>query len=251
MGSLLPVRESLLSGDYRALYLSWLQRVQAGEVDEDEIEPPIPPDLRSLSGALQALAELLRLEPSLVEAAVEASPAKDLLNTEEVKRWIQRLPLERKDDLLAHVIVDPGTRMDLVRECRTSFTGADEDQEGRRTAGKILAEAERRREIREREAAEQTERERKRFEAERAAAREKHLKKLADGETQAWARVDSLIAQKPARYGEAVDLLKDLGEVLRRGSRNAEFGRRIRSLRDDHARKLTFIRRLDEADVDR
>ena len=63
--------------------------------------------------------------------------------------------------------------------------------------------------------------------------------------------VVTLIAEKPARYGEAVELLKDLGEVVRRSGRAAEFVRRIRSLRDDHSRKLTFIRRLDDAGLGR
>jgi hypothetical protein len=45
MGSLLPLREDLLRGDYRCLYLAWLRCVQEEEVEDDELEPPLPPGL--------------------------------------------------------------------------------------------------------------------------------------------------------------------------------------------------------------
>jgi hypothetical protein len=59
------------------------------------------------------------------------------------------------------------------------------------------------------------------------------------------------MAQKPAKYGDAVELLKDLGEVCERSDRAAEFRRRIRDLRVTHARKGNFIRRLDHAELGR
>jgi uncharacterized Zn finger protein len=56
-----------------------------------------------------------------------------------------------------------------------------------------------------------------------------------------------MIAAKPAQYGDAVKLLKDLEEVSRRDGRTPEFRRRIRGLSEDHARKGNLIRRLDDA----
>jgi hypothetical protein len=248
MASLLPIREGLLSGDLRALYLRWLQRVQAEEVEEHGVEPPVPPGLGSLSGALQALVDLLKLDPALLEVAAEGAAAGTSEEGGDVKRWLQRIPSERKDDWLALVIRDSGARADLLREYRKAAKRIDAS---RRAVRDLLAAAERRREVREKEAAERAERERKRYEAEQAAVREERLKKLTDGEAKAWIRVDSLIAQKPARYGEAVELLKDLGEVCRRSGRASEFARRIRALKDDHSRKGNFIRRLDDAGLGR
>ena len=39
MARLIPLRDELLRGDLRSLYLGWLAGVSAGDVDEDAIEP--------------------------------------------------------------------------------------------------------------------------------------------------------------------------------------------------------------------
>lgn len=64
LGALTPIRNELMSGDYRALYLSWLLRKQAGEFGPKVKEPVQPPDLRRLTGSQVALAEFLRIDLS-------------------------------------------------------------------------------------------------------------------------------------------------------------------------------------------
>ena len=39
---------ALLDGDDRSLYLGWLLGVQVGEVEDEDIEPPVPPGLGAL-----------------------------------------------------------------------------------------------------------------------------------------------------------------------------------------------------------
>ncbi len=46
LASMLQLREGLLAGDRRALYIGWLAGLRSGEVDEGETEPPVPPGLR-------------------------------------------------------------------------------------------------------------------------------------------------------------------------------------------------------------
>jgi hypothetical protein len=241
MASLLPIRDLLLSGDLRPLYLSWLQRVQREEVEPHVVEPPVPPGLGSLSAALTALVELLELDAELVEVAVEGAGEVEEVD---VQRWLQRLPPAEKDAWLARVIRDAGARADLLRKYRKAGERSDA---GRRTAGELLTEARRRREERQKAWLERRQREQERERARDAARREEHLKRLAADEAGAWAQVDELIAQKPARYAETVALLRDLEEACRRVGREQDFQRRLRSLREDHARKSSFIRRLDEA----
>jgi hypothetical protein len=240
MASLLPIRGDLLSGDIRPFYLRWLQRVQAEEIEEHLVEPPVPAGLSPLSGALQALADLLQLDSELLEVAAEgAAPTED---ADEVHRWLGRLPEKEKDGWLARVIRDSGASADLLREYRKA---AKQPDAGRRTVKELLATANGRREQRQKQWLEKRRCDQERIESDRAVKRESHLKKLAEGEAQAWIRVDELIGHKPAKYGEAVDLLKDLGEVCKRGGRDAEFRRRVQELREVHARKGNFIRRLD------
>jgi hypothetical protein len=62
LGALTPIRNELMSGDYRALYLSWLLRRQAGETRRTDREPARPPEMKRMTGSQIALAEFLRLD---------------------------------------------------------------------------------------------------------------------------------------------------------------------------------------------
>lgn len=64
LGALTPLRNELMSGDYRALYLSWLLRRQAGEIRPADRVPAHPPNLKRMTGSQMALAEFLRLDLS-------------------------------------------------------------------------------------------------------------------------------------------------------------------------------------------
>src|SRR5438874_13185833 len=79
LGSLMPIRDELMEGDLRALYIAWLagQHMMEGydeEEDDDEEDdeisvPPVPPAFGTLTAAQQALAELLQLPQELLVAA--------------------------------------------------------------------------------------------------------------------------------------------------------------------------------------
>jgi hypothetical protein len=64
LAALTPIRNELMSGDYRALYLSWLLRQQAGEIRGSDKEPARPPKLKRMTGSQMAFAEFLRLDLS-------------------------------------------------------------------------------------------------------------------------------------------------------------------------------------------
>ena len=69
------LRADLMGGDLRGLYLGWLNCLQMGELDDEEIEPPVPPGLGKLSASLRSLADFLRIDDGLLEAAAEADTA--------------------------------------------------------------------------------------------------------------------------------------------------------------------------------
>jgi hypothetical protein len=89
---LVPLRAQIMRGDYRALYLTWLNATHVtgsfsdeddeenGEEREDEIEhfaePPVPIGLQELTGSLQKLIQFLEIDPHLVAAAAAHSKAK-------------------------------------------------------------------------------------------------------------------------------------------------------------------------------
>lgn len=63
LSSLIPVRAELGRGDLRALYLGWLLCVQSGDLDDDDLEPPVPAGLAQLSASLKSVVEFLRIDP--------------------------------------------------------------------------------------------------------------------------------------------------------------------------------------------
>jgi hypothetical protein len=52
LAALARLRQELLQGDRRCLYLAWLLCVQTGLVDDEAVEPPVPIGVQELSASL-------------------------------------------------------------------------------------------------------------------------------------------------------------------------------------------------------
>jgi len=61
LSALVPIRNELIAGDYRALYLAWQLRAQAGEFATNAPASPVPAATGRLTGSQQALVEYLRI----------------------------------------------------------------------------------------------------------------------------------------------------------------------------------------------
>ncbi len=104
LDSLIPLREDILRGDYRSLYLAWLATTKYerrnGEIEE---EPYVPAGLKNLSPALEAFLnvfEIGRVElkiaqnesPDVVEMSDQAiQKVIGALTQEEMVNWLIRL----------------------------------------------------------------------------------------------------------------------------------------------------------------
>ncbi len=255
LSSLIPLRAELARGDLRGLYLGWLLCVQSDELDDEDLEPPVPPGLGKLNASLRDFAEFLRLDEDLLHAAAGTSTtlAETSLSRDEVRTWVAGFSAEEKDGLLTQLIVDED--LTLATELLHRFlkhhtdTGSGRETPGaRRTVGELRqaaeARAEKRRQAEAKRQAEQAER-RKR---EAAIARAKHLDEIAGREPKLWAQIDNLIATKqPKRYDEAVGLLIDLRDLAQREGHDCEFRKKLETLYLDHARKPSFLDRLRKA----
>lgn len=62
LSALVPIRNELMTGDYRALYLAWQLRARAGEISAKNRTPPVPIGTSRLTGSQQALVEFLRID---------------------------------------------------------------------------------------------------------------------------------------------------------------------------------------------
>lgn len=140
LSSIISVRAELAAGDLRLLYLAWLLSVGLEELDEDEVEPPVPAGLGDLSAALLSLVDFLHIDPDLLTAAAEAStssrgtaaPSQKQLTT-----WVRGLPDKEKDALILRVLngQDAHLRTELLRRMR-----GEEHAERPRAAGRTVAE---------------------------------------------------------------------------------------------------------------
>jgi hypothetical protein len=159
---LTPIRTQLSRGDLRSLYLGWLLSVQTGEVEDDEIEPPVPPGLKDLDGALERLVDFLRIDMDLIEIAAAASPAMQgaSLSRETIREWMAAQTAAEKDDYLERFIADedPVLLAELQRMASNRH-GAVAASRSPRTAGALL------------QAAQQAGDDRRRAESERARSR--------------------------------------------------------------------------------
>lgn len=255
LSSLISVRAEIAGGDLRGLYLGWLLCVQNDELDEEEIEPPVPPGLGKLSASLESLVDFLRIDPHLLQVAAQESRTKEEAppRKEEVREWIGKLLSGEKDELLARIIM--GKEISLAKELFYRFiwetkTGDREiAKKGQgRAAGELLGAAEELAEEQRRLAVRKAAEEKAKRDREAAIKRERYLREISKGEPELWKRAEDLAATKqPKNYDQAVNLLLDLRDVAAGKNRLEEFRSRLETLRSTHVKKPSLLKRMANA----
>jgi hypothetical protein len=241
LDSVLPLRDDILRGDYRALYLAWLGTLGMEDVLPSVVEPPVPPGLGKLTPALRRFVELFKIDNVLVEVAAEASGGIRTTSDAWTQRAISRLSRDECDAFLLrltqgelHLGLALRTRL---REVMGPSTTAEPTGEPRRTVGQLLAETERRREQEQRRRAEEAERK-----------RVQGLEALAKRQAETWWQVDTLIKRMTgSAYAEAVQLLVELRDLAEYKGQMRGFEERLDELCEQYSRRTALIRRLREA----
>ena len=271
---LLPLREELIRGDFRALYLAWLYTVEHhfggnlgaqseedyedeeydDEYDDDEdtdwlegelarLEPPVPSGLKDLTAPQRAVVRLLGISDFLLAAAAESSSDMAAPPESELLSRIPQLPEGERNRFLEEVGKgDRSVGVRLLRRLEKLQRGAEgsppQPAPTRRTVGELLK---RSREF------EMAEEERKRQEAERrkqeeTARRKKHIIALAPDEPRLWERVERHIEEKlPKAYHEAVKILVDLRDIARYRRSETQFEQRIAQLTEQYRRRPALL----------
>jgi len=249
LSALIPIRAQIAAGDLRSLYIGWLLSAQTGELEDEEVEPPVPPGLGDLDGSLERLVDFLRIDADLLDVAAAASPPMTAatLTREAIQKWIAGQSSAERDDYLERFIAaeEPALAAELQR-----LIGNRDVAEPRtaRTVGTLLSAARDAGDERRRIAAARAAIEKTRREQEAASARAKYLDDLARREPAVWIEIDSLIATKqPASYDRAVVLLVDLHDLAGKHSSESSFLGRLEVLRTEHARKPSLISKLQRA----
>lgn len=251
LSALIPIRAQLAAGDLRSLYIAWLLCAQTGELEDERVEPPVPPGLGDLDGSLERLVDFLRIDVDLIEVAAAASPPMlvQTLTPEAIQTWIAGRSRAEKDDYLARFIAaeEPALAAELRRaiDKRASAVVASAIP---RTVGALLRAAHEAGDERRRAEAARTAIEKARLEHEAALARSKYLGDLARREPAVWKEIRGLIATKqPASYDRAVALLGDLRDAAVAHGRESSFLSLLDALRTEHARKPSLLSKLQRA----
>jgi hypothetical protein len=240
LDSLVGLRDAILRQDYRLLYLAWLKGITLEyDADEDALEPPVPPGLRTLTLALDSFVGLFDVDEDLIQVAAERS--EDLaeeVSEDDLRRAIARLPAEERDGFLLRLARgEPQLSLALNRRLGTFSAAPRSEAVERRTVGELFAAAEALRERRRRERAAAAE-----------ARRIAELKALAGREDEAWGEVDALIQQSKAKaYDEAVRLLKELKDLAEYQNRPFAFEEHLGQIREQYSRRYALMRRLRKA----
>jgi hypothetical protein len=243
LGSLIAIRDELMEGDLRALYIVWLaSQYMLGDYDEEEDEeisvPPVPPALGTLTAAQQALAELLRVPQELLVATARHSNAAVSSTGDDIAAWVKLLPPERRDGYLVRLAHnEPGLSRRLVKELRElgqDKTTAAPPAGEHVTYARLLAESKAIKAQLEREKREQEQ-----------AARQRHLQDIHDHQDEYWHQVDQAVMRSSGTgYDEAVRLLIELREVADQFKETQEFQERFRAWVWPHLRRPAFVKRL-------
>jgi hypothetical protein len=247
LGSLMPIRDELMEGDLRALYITWLasQCMMFG-YDEDQEEedyeilvPPVPPDFGKLTAAQQAPAELLQVpEELLIAAARHSTGTMPSTQKDDFAAWIKLLPEERKHEYLVRLAHnEPGLSRLFVRELRE--LNRDKDRI-RPPAGERVTYAT----LNSESKTIQAQREREKRDRERAE-RLRRLQYIHGHQEQYWLQINQAVEHTVgARYDDAIRDLVDLREAADQFNETRQFQERFRTWVQSYRRRPGLIERL-------
>lgn len=253
MARLMPIREELERGDYRALYLGWLAAASLDDISDETREPPVPMGLGALTAAQRSLVEFLSIDEDFLAAAAQASPpVSDRADSpHEMSQWVAAVPADETQQYL--LLLLQGKAKQAEREMRQKYTLARRAQGSPATAAseqkrRSLAEL---RTLTERARAERLERKRRQQQRtleKQRQQREQYLATLAEDFERHWREIEDFVAQQIASaYDRARDLLVDLSEAYTLKQKRDEFLRKLAQFRAAHSRRSALLRRLDKA----
>jgi hypothetical protein len=245
MDQLIGVREELMRGDYRALYLGWLADFDPDEWRDSEdgavVMPPIPTGLAHLSPALAALIEHFPVDRDALAVAVGLSEVSttDRIPTATV---LESLSVSEMRALLARVAEGGGSGVmtELNRRtyprvqipvgqtmrCTDFAARTIETREVRRKKDAKAAAAKRQSE---------------------AELRKQHLASIMQRADTIWSELDPLMDQKIASaYDQAAAQLQELRDAYAQAGDISGFQQKLKGFRLRYSNRPAMLRRIEK-----
>ena len=128
----ISLRDSIIAGDYRCLYIAWLA-AQYDDEDDDigkkcrrkkpKMTPPIPPGMKNLTGQLRSFVDFMYLSESTLEKAIQNASAEEPLTPtlKEIKAWIADLSDKDREKVLVDLIQGKELPQTVQRELLQRF----------------------------------------------------------------------------------------------------------------------------------
>ena len=251
MARLLPLRDELLRGDTRPLYLGWLARVGSEEIADEDLEPPLPAGLKTLTPAQMALAEFLRIPPDWLAAAAADSadlvPAGDAAPA--VDAWLALQTPAQMRETLRLLLQKRGQEAERGLQGRfLAWQRAQQTPGAAPPVRRTVAQIEEGCTAAERIRVERETRERQALAAKQRAEREKHLVQVAARANAIWEGIDKTLQRGTgSAYEQAQQAVLELSEALALAGREAEFRSSLARLMDAHGKRRAWVARLGKA----
>ena len=258
MRRLAPLRDELLRGDLRPLYLGWLAGATGGEIRDDALEPElifnIRPGLSALSSPQQALAEFLEIDSDMLAAAATASANASQADVAEVDRIDEWLGEWQRDEMVVVLkLIAQGRGHDAERRVKSSHAAwlkARRPSPVSTISQRSVAEL---RELAKSASGMRLEREAKERatqEAERHRQREAYLRLLMANVDKRWDAIHEQAQRGSASgYEQATRALAELSEGYALTASRETFDHALRRFLVRHATRPALLRRLSEAGI--
>ena len=248
----ISLRDDILRGDYRSLFVVWLQMAYMvnrtdlydddddNEYDGDDDEglemPPVPANLKTISGAISGFMDFFGVDEDLVAAAAEFSENSKTVEPNFEKALLQLDEKEKTDWLLR--LLKGETRLEASLKKRLSqFQTEDIKSSKKVTLNQVLALVGEKESERKAQAA--------------VDAHNAHVKKmndLAKKEANLWISVENdLKSSSYKQHDEAVQTLKDLHEMALYFNKKADFLTKFKPIVDIFSGSKAKISRMVKA----
>jgi hypothetical protein len=252
MARLVPMRDELLRGDIRSLYIGWLAAVTQEMADDDDMEPLSVERLGNLTAAQQALAEFIEVDEDLLAGAGigNSAPQDEAAMQMEAEDWLGGFPRDEVTALLKLLLEGRGQQAERTLKNRFATwrrgLPGDRSEAPRRMVGELWKSAETAEKIR----LEQEKREQERREVKRRKERCAYLETLAKDFSKAWRAVQQTVERGSGlAYDEACHALADLSEAYSVHARLKTFRQKLNKFMAGHMRRKALIQRLIKAGI--
>lgn len=252
MARLSPIRDELLRGDIRSLYIGWLAAMSWDIMDDDQMEPLPVEGLGNLTPAQKALADFLEVDTDLLKGAGMGNSARKTgePSQKEIDGWVEGLSRNEVTLVLKQLLAGKGHQAERLlknwfAEWRRELLGNRTD-EARRTIGELRQNAE----LAKKKRLEQERNRRKQQEVKRLKEREKTLKALSKDFPKSWKSVLKTIERGSGlAYDEACRNIVDLSESYSLFVNRKLFEKELKKFMANHLQRKALIQRLTKAGI--